>query len=230
MAQRFSEFPEAVADAYDAFRKLNRLFFDDALPVPFIRFDITPHGRALGRCFDHGIIQLHQALIGAGKRPADDRVWSLGPRELGRAVTHDVLLHELMHHRMFQLGPPVTAPRRSWHTAHNEPSWIAECQRVGELLGFGNSDRPWRCSLKKPVRVAGRRTDAVDPDCVDYSWLYCFPHFARRHYEGVDCYSRHHVAGSSWLDDFVEAQAVESSSAHTLLSTSPSPTGSASSV
>ncbi len=125
--------------AYAAFEDINRRYFDGRLPMTLILWDITEHGALLGWCRSprdgSPIIKLHPSLLS----PAGVELpWNISLEVLGACFAYDVLLHECMHTSVnYLLGGYEALPdyRSSW-TSHNNPVWIAECNRIARLLGY----------------------------------------------------------------------------------------------
>ena len=125
--------------AYQAFDDINARYFAGAIPEPLILWDITQHGHALGWCRPSQdgppIIKLHPSIL-SGTESATP--WGLTPYVLGVCYAYDVLLHECMHEAVERLRggwrhlPEVT---KLW-TSHNNPVWVAECNRIAGLLGY----------------------------------------------------------------------------------------------
>src|SRR5262245_15368610 len=162
--------------AYAAFDHINRTCFGGRVPEALILWQLTEHGRGLGwqRSSAEGppVITLHPSVVApSGDNDADD-LWGV-PRELlGWCYAYDVLLHEMLHaHVEYVLGgwEHRDGPQRSKWTCHNNPVWVAECNRLAGLLGL-----PGRYSLKRNRRVAGRLCSCQDdPDAPDFER---FPH------------------------------------------------------
>lgn len=84
--------------------------------------------------------------------------------------------------------------RTSDSTSHNDPSWVAEVQRIAKLLGFD----PYPVSVKRRRRVDGASKLVVDDGCLDFArFVAGFPHGARRHF--TPGYYRD--PDLSWMDD-----------------------------
>jgi hypothetical protein len=131
--------------AYAAWDHINAAFFDGALPETLILWDLTEYGHALGWCRSSAdgppIIKLHPNLVLSPNRPTPRRQeerWHIPVELLGRCYAFDVLLHECIHsHVSYNLGDweRLDGAQRSKWTCHNNPLWVAECNRIALLLG-----------------------------------------------------------------------------------------------
>jgi hypothetical protein len=131
--------------AYAAWDHVNAAFFAGALPETLILWDLTEYGRCLGWCRSSAdgppIIKLHPNLVysPAGRRALRQLArWGISVNLLGYCYAYDVLLHECIHaHVSYNLGgwERLTGPQRSKWTCHNNPLWVAECNRIALLLG-----------------------------------------------------------------------------------------------
>jgi hypothetical protein len=152
--------------AYAAFDHINAAYFDGKLPETLILWDLTDYGRELGWCRSSAdgppIIKLHPNLVFSPNRPQKAR-WLIPVELFGRCFAYDVLLHECTHaHVEYNLGgwAHLDGPQRSKWTYHNNPVWVAECNRIAGLLGY-----PVTYEMKRYRRVEGKvvyRCDGPD--------------------------------------------------------------------
>jgi hypothetical protein len=131
--------------AYRAFEYINTTFFSDRLPEPLILWDLTTYGDCLGwtRSPEDGppIIKLHPSLVapsGRKKGLGEHEIpWGIEPGFLGYCYAFHVLLHETVHVAVnYLLGGIDSHPERNkgW-SSHQNPLWIAEINRVSEIMG-----------------------------------------------------------------------------------------------
>jgi hypothetical protein len=163
--------------AYAAWGHINGTYFGGALPETFILWDLTDYGRCLGWCrsAEDGppIIKLHPNLVMPSDREAARAQlarWGIPVETFGPCFAFDVLLHECMHANVeYNLGGwrRLDGAQRSKWTSHNNPLWVAECNRIAGLLGF----RPCY-TMKKYKRVGGKvkyTCDGPDFECFPYT-------------------------------------------------------------
>ena len=165
---------------YAAFRWANRALFAETLPPPFVQWAMTPHGACLGQVFVDSVsgpvVVLHPSAWGDGSLHARERVsWGRGePVFPSRLFTLDVLVHELLHVRVRQLGGRayVEGLETKRISSHDNPWWPAEVERLSPLLGLG----PVKASPTKRARRRGRmiRVPAKE-DSLPLSRLSSFP-------------------------------------------------------
>jgi hypothetical protein len=141
------------AFAYAAFDHINATHFAMKLPETLVLWDITEYGHCLGwtRAAADGppIIKLHPAVVSPSS--FDERIWNMPRDWFGLAFAYDVLLHECVHVAVNYLhgGWEMLAGRRSYWTDHNNPIFIAECNRLAPMLGYTGD--PF--TMKRPTRV-----------------------------------------------------------------------------
>ena len=179
--------------AYEAFDFINAAYFGGVLPTPLIRWALTPHGRCLGytRVAAAPEIALHPSLLGGTEKP---NPWGVSPAELGVAYAFDTLLHECIHVQNHWV-------QGGWHgtgaTAHNNPLWVGEVNRLVPLLGFAGVRAG--TSGTKRVPVAGKPTTRGKPPTkvirdtagtVPFGAVAAFPSGVRRHLGLVGIYLR----------------------------------------
>lgn len=171
--------------SYAAFDHINQAFFDGELPLPLILWHITPYGRCIGYTrpmTELPIIVLHPSLLGGSdvtKNP-----WDAPAEQLGLALVYDVLLHECIH-------VSVQHKYGGWHdkgqTSHNNTAWIAEVNRIAQILGFDRFKAGMSKARRKPIPGEYTKTgkpetkvvrDTPD-DCVDFGDVASFPHPSR---------------------------------------------------
>jgi hypothetical protein len=146
--------------AYAAWDHVNATYFGGSLPETLILWDLTEYGHALGWCRSSAdgppVIKLHPNLVVSPSRPRGRQSsrWNVPLDLLGPCYAYDVLLHECVHaHVDYNLSgwERLTGPQRSKWTCHNNPLWVAECNRIAELLGAEPC-----YSMKRYHRVEGR--------------------------------------------------------------------------
>jgi hypothetical protein len=184
--------------AYLAFDHINTVFFDGKLPETLILWDLTDYGRCLGKTRSSPadgppIIKLHPNLVMSPSAPRSrqrDERWSIPVEMLGRCYAYDILLHECIHvHVNYNLGglESLDGSQRSSWTSHNNPLWVAECNRIAGLLGYSIT-----YEMKRYRRVEGRVKYGCDgPNFEDFpQTIPGREDFYRRRqlpFEGGDC-------------------------------------------
>jgi hypothetical protein len=143
--------------AYAAFDFINATYFGGSLPETLILWDLTDYGHCLGWCRSSNdgppIIKLHPNLVMGSSDPHQEERWHVPLELLGRCYAFDVLLHECIHACInYNLGgwERLDGPQRNKWTSHNNPLWVAECNRIAKLLGY-----PSTYTMKKYRRVGG---------------------------------------------------------------------------
>jgi hypothetical protein len=118
--------------------------------------------------------------------------WRVDPAWLGPAFAFDVLLHECVHLSQHHRLGEVTGP-----TSHNDPTWIAEVNRLTPLLGFGGlvagRSQTIRVPWVGPPTVRGQRpTKVVRRSRGDFPHqaIATFPRGLRIHLGSADAYYR----------------------------------------
>jgi hypothetical protein len=158
-------FSELGEWSYDEWKRMNSEFFGNANEPGAILWGLTPYGCGLAYySFMHNSITMHTSLV----YPSTDAPWSI--ENLGKKYASDVLLHEMMHQYIHQMSLPVTSD------SHNDPSWCAEVNRIGALLGFKNM---LRAEVVKQRRVEGKRKWLPKPGCMARKDFAEFPHSQR---------------------------------------------------
>jgi hypothetical protein len=144
--------------AYTAFDHINATHFAGKLPETLLLWDLTEYGHCLGwtRSAADGppIIKLHPAVVSPAPRPPALEhlpIWGFPPTWFGLAFAYDVLLHECIHVTVNYLhgGWETLSARRSYWTSHNNPVFVAECNRLAPGLGYTGD--PF--TMKVPTRV-----------------------------------------------------------------------------
>jgi hypothetical protein len=155
------------AFAYAAFDHINTTYFAAKLPETLVLLDITEYGHCLGwtRSAADGppIIKLHPSLVAPARGPLARRlVWSMPRTWFGLAFAYDVLLHECCHVAVDYLhgGWEMLSARRSYWTSHNNPVFVAECNRLAPMLGYIGDPftmkRPRRVPIPGAITASGR--------------------------------------------------------------------------
>ncbi len=126
--------PSYGAWAYKEWRRLNKLCFAGELSPVRILWGLTPHGRSLGhyRAEDH-TITLHLSLVANGGLLDEQHV-------------SDVILHEMVHERICEIGMPATGT-----SSHNCESWVSEINRISPLIGL-----EVRAAVVRQKRIDGK--------------------------------------------------------------------------
>ena len=178
------DFVDATHRAYEAFRHINRTFFQERLPPPFIKFELTRHSGCFAWASPTGVICLHPTLL----KPSSKKPWGIPAEEFGWRFTYDTLLHECIHHRLSQLPSPTPdeGKARTYWTSHNCPSFVAEVQRIGHQL-WG---KKFVVSMKRRRRVDGSVVETVADDALGFEHVANFPHAGRREFEGQGYYRK----------------------------------------
>jgi len=129
--------------AYQTWYDYNQRYFDDQLlPVPIV-FGLVPHGRALSHYDGYRRRELlHPSLF----VPQGENPWHVLPI-LGRLLAAEVILHDMIHMRVWQL----CGSRGKGASSHNNPFFIREINRLAPLLGL-----PANASLIKQQRTGDR--------------------------------------------------------------------------
>jgi hypothetical protein len=122
-------FSEAGAWAFDTWHEHNRRYFAGALAYDWIVWGLTPHGHSLGFTAPHGQgrITLHPSLVA----PKGETVWSMRRRHCNTTLAADVLLHEMIHQRLWQRDGAMKVKGDS---SHNNAAWCAEVVRLSPLV------------------------------------------------------------------------------------------------
>jgi hypothetical protein len=138
----------------DTWTRHNTDHFAGALRFHGVVFGLIPHGDHLGHTYSHSRrITLHPSLLDPhGEDPwsitENSRVkvarsgdWDVSPDKLGAAYATDVLLHEMVHVKLFDAG--IEGPH------HNEQPWCDEIMRITPQLGLD----PVKAAPVKPRRI-----------------------------------------------------------------------------
>lgn len=137
--------------AYQAFEHINLTYHESRLPEPLILWDITDHGHNLGWCRSRKdgppIIKLHPSILAGTEL---ETPWGIESEILGACFAYDVLLHETIHVSIEYVhgGWDHLPGCNSLWTSHNNPVWVAEVNRIAEIM-----DVPVRVSMKRYKRV-----------------------------------------------------------------------------
>lgn len=155
----WGEAGEWIADTWTA---LNDKHFGGRLKYGGIVWGLTPHGRSLGHTSPAGRITLHPALLD----PAGSDPWNAGHR-LGACYAEHVLLHEMIHVKMFAVG--VENTKNGPH--HNTAEWCAEITRITGELGL----LPIKAMPVLPRRVDGLVVREAHPGYLERSEIAHWP-------------------------------------------------------
>jgi hypothetical protein len=123
--------------AADTWTRLNTDHFDGQLRYRVVVFGLTPHGHAYGHTNPSGRITLHPSLLD----PHSD-AWARS-HELGARWATDVLLHEMVHVRLF--ADDIADDH------HNSRQWCDEITRITPQLNLP----PVKAAPVKPRRIDG---------------------------------------------------------------------------
>lgn len=157
-----------------AFEDINARFFGGRLPWSLILWGLTPHGGCVGYTVANvskpPIILLHPSILGGTEKA---NPWGIPARYLGRCYAYDVLLHECMHVAVsYLLGGGADG-----ETSHNNPTWVAEVNRIAPLLGFTDVE----AAITKPMRIKGQaKVRRGTLGNVSLDALSCFPYGLRQ--------------------------------------------------
>lgn len=127
--------------AYETWERLSILYFESTLEPGPISWNLTPHGRSLGYYeFWRNAITLHTSLLA----PRSMDPWGIG-KLLGERFTTDVLLHEMMHQAIFQVGNYPEKDSKKIDS-HNCDPW---CDHINRLIPLLRIDTEL---VAKPIR------------------------------------------------------------------------------
>jgi hypothetical protein len=141
--------------AYAAFDDINATYFEKKLPDTLLVWDLTDYGSCLGWCRSAAdgppIIKIHPAVVSPAWRPPDELIWRMPPAWFGLSLAYDVLLHECCHASVDYLhgGWEHLPEQRSYWTVHNNPIFVAECNRIAPELGYAGD----AFTMKRPTHV-----------------------------------------------------------------------------
>ncbi len=164
--------------AYEAFDTINDGYFEGRLPLPVIRWVITPHSACVACCrsSDTPVIGLHPSLLGGTEKTTP---WGISSTLLGFPYAFDALLHECMH-----ISVDRIIGRGKGTTSHNCDGWISEVNRIAPLLGL--DIRAGMSVVRRTGRKVARGThqDATVP----FDAVAKFPHGVLLHLGRLDRY------------------------------------------
>lgn len=160
--------------AYAEWKKLNKNYFNNKLEVGAINFGITPHGVKLGAYTqEFNKIILHKSLI----LPSSENPWDIG-KLLGRNYCSDVLLHQMIHQKIYQTYPMseiIEAEKGSRASAHNNNLWVSEIIRLSGLMGI-----LIKAEAIKQKWINEKIKDFVKPGHLTLKKISEFPHSVRK--------------------------------------------------
>jgi len=151
---------------FDEWKKLNDTFFYGENIVGEIIWGSTPQDRSLGYYSpDKNFIVLHKTLM-RPVYPTSDLTWKL--RHLNKRKVRDVLLHEMIHQRVHQIG--------GWEgeNCHNNGQFVNEVNRIAKLL-----DIDIKAKVIQWKTIHGKTTPSVEPGCLNPEELSNFPYSSR---------------------------------------------------
>lgn len=161
-------FPIRGAWSYDAWDAINARFWDNQLTPGPILWGLTAGCNFGTYNPNNNAITLHEALPGkdfakeAKQQGINDWVmanrdqslnsWGLSSKDFGIGTALGTLLHESMHQAHHQRGVRYPLNRKGTGTeSHHNRIWIAECERVANLIGI--SPRLWALYVERKERV-----------------------------------------------------------------------------
>jgi len=128
--------------AYAAFDRINKEYFESALPTPLILWEITPWGHCIAQNRTPTknptgpvVVLLHPGLLGGRLNPIttpkEEGPWGLPRWAHGWPFAYDTLLHECIH-----ININVHLGGHKGDESHNCPQWIDEVNRLAPMLGL----------------------------------------------------------------------------------------------
>lgn len=149
--------PAHGAWAYEEWRRLNELCFDNELSPVGILWGLTPHGRSRGHYRpEDRTITLHLSLVKDGAL-------------LDEHNASDVLLHEMVHQKIAESSKPILGT-----SSHNCGAWVAEINRISPLLGLDI-----RAEVVRQKRVNGKVRWSPEVGFLSQRELAEWPHSVR---------------------------------------------------
>ena len=122
--------------AFDAWQSINIRFWDYSLNPGAILWGMTS-GYDIGKYTpSNNTITLHEALTSDDFTKKARKSWGLYAESFGMGIALGVLLHESMHQAHYQQGIAYPLNRKGHPEPHHNSHWIAECQRIGDLIGI----------------------------------------------------------------------------------------------
>lgn len=151
---------------FDEWKKLNDTFFYGENIVGEIIWGSTPQDRSLGYYSpDENLIVLHKTLM-RPVYPTSDLKWEF--RHLNKRKARDVLLHEMIHQRIHQIG--------GWEgeNSHNNRQFVNEVNRIAKLLNIDI-----KAKVIQRETVHDKTLPCVEPRCLNLKELSNFPYSSR---------------------------------------------------
>ena len=145
---------------FDKFLELNERFFFGKVPVMPIQWHLTlPYGKAIGRAFLTGIIQIGMYT---------SKKWCLRDSKPCLFGEH-VLLHEMLHQYLWTIGKTA---------GHDHEPWCTEIMRIGVELGM----KPFTAEVSKVRKVrdgaGNRKSKRQRGGDLSGEQIATFPHYA----------------------------------------------------
>lgn len=151
---------------YNTWQAHNQHYFEGMLQVIPIHFGLTPHGGSLGR-FEHTEeyrrITIHKSLLD----PSDD-AWQILSL-LGERFASDVLLHEMIHQAIDELGNRSDEDLN--YSSHNCSAWVWEVNRIAPMLGL-----EVKAAVARRRRISGKIKQITPDNSMSLDELSRFPH------------------------------------------------------
>ncbi len=156
-------FPIRGSWSFDAWSQINARFWYDSLTPGAILWGLTAGCDFGSYNPNNNAITLHEALPGrdfakqgeidwvmANRDQALDS-WGLAPSAFGIGTALGTLLHESMHQAHHQQGIAYPLNRKGKTEAHHNHTWLAECQRIADLIGI--TPRIWPLYIERKERA-----------------------------------------------------------------------------
>ena len=160
------------AYAYEIFDSHNKQFFDGSLEAPLFRFELMAYGHAvaffLASHTGKPLISIASQLPNGSWLISPDSAMKRGSAR-DRFIA-DVILHEMIHENVARL---LNGKRES---SHKGPTWIAEIQRIGDMLGFPDWEVGRYKTRRRPKAKGGGTYKGTPDGCVPYEEMFRFPH------------------------------------------------------
>jgi hypothetical protein len=179
---------------------INVRYYEGYLPDPLILWITTEWGACLGDTQHKTppLIRLHPGLMLTPDVTSyrDHTPWKIPQEYRGYGMVAEVLLHEAMH---VAIGCGLVPQDREgpWRSSHDNPVWVAECNRVARLLGLPLEAEQPRC-VREPIpgevtKTGKPRTKPVWTTAgnVSLDALSRFPYGVREELGLLDFYARH---------------------------------------
>jgi len=160
--------------AYDTWAAHNQQYFDGMLNPCSIIWGLTAHGHALG-FYNSWLnrITLHESLVDPkfdkSNSSGGEKVWGQGAEAFGAFYASDVLLHEMIHQKIYQVYGH-DGSEEGGNSSHNNPIWVAEVNRLAPLL-----DLPYKAEVIRQKRIDKKVQWHTPPGIMSRDELSRFP-------------------------------------------------------